>query len=159
MYVVIGDAGNIEGPYRTYVDQIDPTTNATYCEALSYDWPNQFKGPGLGPNAMEAAGGMWGPPYQTASEPPNCTTLTWQPAYGVDGGPPLVMKDGSDTLGFCQSSQPKWSAYRNPSFGLAIMEIESAEVLTMSWYPNQDGGDKAVDTVRIERLSGCKSRR
>ena len=45
---------------------------------------------------------------------PNCTTVTFQPAYGVAGGAPLVMQNGSDTLGFCQSSQPKWSAFRDP---------------------------------------------
>jgi hypothetical protein len=69
------------------------------------------------------------------------------------------MKNGSDTLGFCQSSQPKWSAFRDPSFGHAIVEVESAEVLQFSWYPNVDGGKKAVDSVRLERLVGCKSRR
>ena len=26
MYVVIGDGGNIEGPYRNFVDEVDPST-------------------------------------------------------------------------------------------------------------------------------------
>ena len=29
MYITIGDGGNIEGPYRNYVDEINPATNAT----------------------------------------------------------------------------------------------------------------------------------
>ena len=29
MYITIGDGGNVEGPYRNYVDEINPATNAT----------------------------------------------------------------------------------------------------------------------------------
>ena len=40
-----------------------------------------------------------------------------------------------------------------------MMEILSPEVLTLTWYRNIDGGDVAAETVTIERLTGCKSRR
>lgn len=29
IFVTIGDGGNIEGPYRNFVDQINPNTNKT----------------------------------------------------------------------------------------------------------------------------------
>ena len=45
------------------------------------------------------------------------------------------------------------------SFGHAIMEILSPEVLTLTWYRNIDGGDVPAESVTIERLTGCKSRR
>ena len=82
-----------------------------YCESLKYG--------GKGPNAIMAAGLQWGPDYQTQIHPPGCPTVSWQPAYGVNGGAPLVSRNGTSSadgpvLGFCQSSQPKWSAYRDP---------------------------------------------
>ena len=39
------------------------------------------------------------------------------------------------------------------------MEILSPEVLTLTWYRNIDGGDVPAESVTIERLTGCKSRR
>lgn len=61
-------------------------------------------------------------PY-TQVVPPGCPTTSWQPASGVKGGPPLVLFTNNGTssnnasqphLGFCQSSQPNWSAFRDP---------------------------------------------
>lgn len=45
------------------------------------------------------------------------------------------------------------------SFGHAMMEILSPELFTLTWYRNIDGGDTPAETVTIERLTGCKSRR
>ena len=42
------------------VDEINPATNATYCQALAYG--------GKGPNAIQAANLMWGPSYQTQTQ-------------------------------------------------------------------------------------------
>ena len=43
-------------------------------------------------------------------------------------GPGVVPKNGTSDLFFCQSSQPKWSAHRDPSFGHGVMDIMSPEV-------------------------------
>ena len=53
IHITIGDGGNVEGPYRNFVDEVNINTNATYCDALSYG--------GQKPN--EAL--VWGPSYQT----------------------------------------------------------------------------------------------
>jgi len=132
-------------PSRFFVDEIDPKTNATFCE--------QLKGSnGMPPPLAEEAGVPFSA-LQAYVQFPNCTTYTWQEAYGVDGGPPVVMKGGSDTLGFCQTSQPKWSAYRDPSFGHAMMEITGPDTLTYSWYRNADGGVKPAETVVYDRVA------
>lgn len=77
---------------------------------------------GLDPNAIAASKpGGWGPSYQLQAQQPNCPTLTFQPASGVAGGMPLVLSNttapGQEPVGFCQSSQPLWSAYRDPRWG------------------------------------------
>ena len=60
-------------------------------------------------------------PTPPKAHAPGCPTTTWQPAYGVGGGMPLVLLEStvnsSMPLGFCQSSQPLWSAYRDPRYG------------------------------------------
>ncbi len=63
-----------------------------------------------------------------------CPTVTFQPAAGVNGGPGLVPKAGGGApLYFCQSSQPVWSAHRDPSCGHGIMEVLSDTELSLSW--------------------------
>ncbi|KXZ54062.1 hypothetical protein GPECTOR_5g17 [Gonium pectorale] len=155
IYVTIGDGGNVEGPYRNYVDEINPATNKTYCEALNYG--------GVGPVAMAAsAPSAWGPGYQRMAHPPGCPTLTFQPPSGVAGGPPLVLLNstapGGEPLGFCQSSQPLWSAYRDPSFGHALLELQSDTVARFQWFKNVEGNKVAQDDVVLERLGSCPNR-
>ncbi|KXZ43141.1 hypothetical protein GPECTOR_100g13 [Gonium pectorale] len=165
IYVTIGDGGNVEGPYRNYVDESVPATNKTYCEFLSYG--------GVGPLAMAAsAPSSWGPIYQRMVQPPGCPTLSFQPASGVAGGPPLLILPNSTTaasaagtaasaaaaaagepLGFCQSSQPAWSAFRDPSFGHAVLELQSDTVARFQWFKNV-----AQDDVVLERLGSCPNR-
>lgn len=42
---------------RNFVDEIDPATNKTYCEGMTYG--------GMTPNQIQANGGTaWGPSYQ-----------------------------------------------------------------------------------------------
>ncbi|KAL6758152.1 Metallo-dependent phosphatase-like protein [Haematococcus lacustris] len=169
MHVVIGDGGNTEGPYRNFVDEVSPLTNKTYCEMLK-------DGAGKPPDTAPGAS-SWGPDYQRAAHPPGCPTTSWQPAHGIAGGPPLVLQkprsssraiissssssdsssnsSSEEVLGFCQSSQPKWSAYRDPSFGHAILNILGPNTAELAWYRNIDSSGQPADTARLERLSSC----
>lgn len=52
--------------------------------------------------------------YQAAAQLPSCPIITFQPPANVDHGPVLVPYAKNKTLGFCQSSQPLWSAHRDP---------------------------------------------
>lgn len=86
-----------------------------------------------------------GPWYQRVVHPPNCNTLSFQPAGSVKAGPvflPLANTTSSSRgtpLGFCQSSQPDWSAHRDPSFGHAVLELQSDTRAVLKWYRNIDG--------------------
>mmetsp|Transcript_4989 Transcript_4989/g.9209 ORF Transcript_4989/g.9209 Transcript_4989/m.9209 type:complete len:699 (-) Transcript_4989:168-2264(-) len=173
MYITIGDGGNVEGPYRDFVDQVNKydSQNRTFCALLNYH--------GVGPNAMaDSNPSGWGPSYQRIAFPPNCTTLTWQAASSVKGGPVLVPRivntttgtayltsdnsttttlDNSTTLGFCQSSQPVWSAYRDPSFGHSIFEFLSDTEVRFWWYKNVGEGQQEVaDSVLLQRSTACR---
>jgi len=55
----------------------------------------------------------------------------------------------------CQSSQPRWSAHRDPSFGHAILTIESPSVAHLKWYRNVDGVATLSDSTTYERLESC----
>ena len=69
------------------------------------------------------------------------------------GGPPLLqmtelgclnsteeeIAKANPPFGYCQSSQPDWSALRDPSFGHAIIEVLSDSEMTLSWYVIQYG--------------------
>ncbi|KAG2423817.1 hypothetical protein HXX76_014977 [Chlamydomonas incerta] len=154
IYITIGDGGNVEGPYRNFVDEINPNTNKTYCEALNYG--------GVSPVAMAASNPSgWGPGYQRAAHAPGCPTVTFQPATSVNNGL-LVLSNttaaGMPAMGFCQNSQPTWSAYRDPSFGHAILELQSDTVAHFSWYKNLEGNAVSMDDVVLERLDTCASR-
>lgn len=138
------------------MDEIVPSTNKSYCEALNTG--------GKSPNQIQASDpSIWGPSYQRAAHPPNCPTMSWQPAYGVTSGPGLVQlnttTDSSEPLFFCQNSQPVWSAWRDPSFGHAILDIKSDWVLDFAWYRNVDGIAQVADSVSLERLVGCANRK
>ncbi|KAG2485785.1 hypothetical protein HYH03_015496 [Edaphochlamys debaryana] len=152
IYITIGDGGNVEGPYRNFVDDVNPATNKTYCEALNYGGLNAVQ-----MLANNTSG--WGPSYQLQAHPPNCTTLSFQPASGVSGGAPLVMPPGMmPPAGFCQSSQPVWSAYRDPSFGHGILDLLSDTTARFRWFKNLEGNKVAMDDVTLERLSVCPNR-
>ena len=57
VYLTIGDGGNAEGLSRTFVDETNPATNATYCEGLKTNG-------GKYPNQAAAAGISWAPEFQ-----------------------------------------------------------------------------------------------
>jgi hypothetical protein len=74
-------------------------------------------------------------PLCLQAHPPSCNTLSWQPASGVSGGPVLVPLAGtansSTPSGFCQSSQPVWSAYRDPRQATSVVLIRFSSVFLL----------------------------
>ena len=61
VWLTIGDGGNVEGPYRNFVDEINPATNKTYCEGM--------KSHGNHPNEAVAKGTSWPPFIQEMVRP------------------------------------------------------------------------------------------
>ena len=150
VYVTIGDGGNVEGPYRSFVDDIVPGTNLTFCQA-------GFQS-GINSNPFYAPS----PGYQTQVHPANCPVTSYQPASGKAGGPGVIQNpaiDPSQTEYFCQTSQPVWSAYRDPSFGFAGLTFLSDTTAQYNWYRNVDQTPGATtlvpaDTATYTRATG-----
>ena len=106
IHVVIGDGGNIEGPYRNFVDDIFPYTNTTYCEILKGSSSSQlssstsyagglFSVPNFLPNdTLAVKSNSYSPSYQRASQPSWCPTMSFQPSNSVKGGPVVVPYSG-----------------------------------------------------------------
>ena len=53
---------------------------------------------------------------------------------------------------YCPTSQPAWSAYRDPSFGTATLTFASPTSATFKWFRTIDGGAVA-DSVTYTRLA------
>ncbi|GIM13200.1 hypothetical protein Vretimale_16381 [Volvox reticuliferus] len=150
IYVTVGDGGNIEGLYRNFVDDISSTTKKTYCEGFTASGKSPATLYYTNPGGWDSAG----------PRPANCSTVTFQPASGVAGGPPVMCLNGTDPLlGFCQSSQPNWSALRDPSFGHAILDLQSDTTARFRWFKNLVGTKVAVDDIVLERQASCQNRR
>ena len=52
---------------------------------------------------------------------------------------------------YCTVGQAPWSAYREPSFGFGMLQIESPTTATWTWHRNQDGVRVAADQVTLTR--------
>ena len=52
---------------------------------------------------------------------------------------------------FCSVGQAPWSAYREPSFGFGMLQIESPTKATWTWHRNQDGVRVAADRATLTR--------
>ena len=169
VYITIGDGGNVEGPYRNGMDEIVPgsistanPTGVTYCQAAAL-FANKISvngvSVGLG-NPNYPNNGTWTPSYQLAAQPASCNTITWQGANGIAGKAGSVSNPSGAATYFCQSSQPSWSAYRDPSFGFAGLVFNSDTSATWSWYRSVDQTSTAaslsaaVDTVSYTRYTG-----
>jgi len=144
MYVTVGDGGNIEGPVRHFVDDVDPATGRTYCEGLTSD-TNKLSPIQIEDSEDPHVRASWGPVSQTQVHEPGCPSTSFQPGSSVDGRPPLMQHgaaaDGSP-LGFCQAGQPEWSAYRDPSFGIAMLTLTGEHTATLEWWRNGSSGGK-----------------
>lgn len=154
VHLTVGDGGNVEGPYRNFMDEIVPgSPNVTFCQAAS---AGTIK-PGVSMN------NTWSPSYQLAAQPPSCPTLSFQPAQaGTEAG---ILPDPNNPAAatfWCQSAQPAWSAYRDASFGFAALTLTSDNTATYSWYRNIDQGTgatgadglRSADTATYTRYTG-----
>ena len=143
VYVTIGDGGNIEGPYRNYVDDVVPgaPNGMTYCEAA---WSTTMNGP---------------PGYQSQVHPPGCPTVSYQAPSGVAGGPGALPDPTNSSVFYCQRSQPVWSAHRDPTFGFAGLTFINDTAASYAWYRSvdQQPGRALVsaDTVTYTRWTGA----
>lgn len=152
VYITIGDGGNVEGPYRNFVDEKVPNspTNATYCDASFARKPSA-----------------------PTMAPAGCAPVTFQPANAatsVGGGmtglaaAPSANASASASAAaayYCQSSQPVWSAYRDPSFGFGSLSFASDSSATFSWFRNTDqtpgaaAAPVAADSATYTRYAGA----
>ena len=151
VYLTMGDGGNVEGPYRNFVDDLVPGSNVTYCQAA---WTAAItSNPYYAPS----------PSYQTQVHPPGCVITSYQQSNGKAGGLGVVPNptlDPSSSAYFCQSSQPTWSAYRDPSFGFAGMNFTSDTTATFSWFRNIDQNPSgstltSVDSTTFTKYTGA----
>ena len=67
------------------------------------------------------------------SLPPFLQLPSYQPTPG--GVTAISLQNAS----FCPSQQPAWSAYRQPTFGHGVLDIQSATTARWSWYRNNQG--------------------
>eukprot|EP00884_Botryococcus_braunii_P011459 jgi/Botrbrau1/20313/Bobra.0410s0001.1 len=72
--------------------------------------------------------------------------LPYCPNFPYPGGP---------RNGFCSTSQPKWSAYRDPSFGHGILVVQNATHAVWEWHRNQDAEDVVSDRTLFVRIPNC----
>ena len=155
VYITLGDGGNVEGPYRNFVDERVPGSNATYCAAA---WGAALQ---RTPDSNAASG--LPPEYQARVHPPGCPTATYQRASGVRAGPGAVpdarLPPSAEPRYFCQSSQPEWSAFREPAFGFAALTLLSDDAANFTWFRNVDQAPGAplrgADTVSYRRYKGA----
>ncbi|PRW44351.1 purple acid phosphatase 23 isoform X1 [Chlorella sorokiniana] len=118
-YTLIGDGGNVEGLYKTF---IDTQPQADFCAE-----PSLYQLPSYQPI-----------PYEK---------------------PVITLQDGQ----FCPSSQPAYSAYREPTFGHGVLELVNATHARWAWQRTIDVGDGqgAVDEVWLAKppAGSCKTGR
>ena len=148
-YITVGDGGNIEGPYRDFVDDTYPA-GSTAGNICTQAWGSK--------NFAAAAGYETCPYYQLTAQPPTCPVVSFQPAQpGTTAG----SVPGPNGGYWCQSAQPAWSAYRDASFGFAGMTIFNDTVASLSWYRNVDQNPAAgsplvaADTAYLMRSTTC----
>ena len=183
VYLTIGDGGNVEGPYRSFIDDIDPANpaNKTYCETTSINGQS-FPGKKVASYATPCTSTFnpmkYGPGYQRAGNPATSAfcpqgTMTFQPAQAGTSAGLLPNPNPSGSGYFCQSVQPAWSAVRDPSFGVATLNILSATSATFKWYRTIDNSPPGqaligtasntepvvptvvADSVTYTRSAGC----
>ncbi|KAK9841681.1 hypothetical protein WJX74_010029 [Apatococcus lobatus] len=117
VHITMGDGGNIEGLYTTFIDQAPiPSKN---CPT---------------PNTL--------PSYQPG---PYCPSFTY---------------DTSNVYaGYCPTSQPAWSAFREPAFGHGTLTFYNSSVALWQWNRNWDNATEYLDTTYIIRERSCPNNR
>jgi Icc-related predicted phosphoesterase len=86
--------------------------------------------------------------YEFVDEPGKCPDpMRKQPAYQPQSCPSFQDDDG----GYCPTSQPIWSAYREPSFGHGTLDVVNTTHAHWQWHRNQDGFDVVSDSYWVVR--------
>lgn len=92
--------------------------------------------------------------------PAGCPITSYQPASTSTGGAPGYINnkvyDPSGLTYFCQSSQPKWSAYRDPSFGFSAITFVNDTTATFKWHRNIDQTPGSSTLNAIDQTSFTK---
>ena len=93
---------------------------------------------------------------QKPVNPLTCSSFTYQPGGGsvtrAAGG--LVPDPSGSGNFFCQSAQPLYSAFRDPSFGFSMLNLTSDNTATFKWYRSSTsvgGVPIAADIVTYTR--------
>ncbi|KAL0044152.1 hypothetical protein WJX82_001035 [Trebouxia sp. C0006] len=76
------------------------------------------------------------------------------PAYQPGGYCPTYVYDGN----FCASSQPSWSAFREPAYGHGILTFENSTHAYWQWNRNLDNENIEMDTVYVIRQLSCSNK-
>lgn len=73
--------------------------------------------------------------------------------YAVHAVQPTLVfyPDGS----YCPTSQPAYSAFREPSFGHGLLLVRDGGTADWSWQRNQEGEARVADRVTLLRGGGC----
>ena len=146
IYFTLGDGGNVEAPYRNFIDDIDPAataknngTTVTWCESTQGGGAHGIAGNAKYGSIFSSSynpSSKWGPGYQKPVNPLSCSSFTYQPGGNsvtrAAGG--LVPDPSGSGNFFCQSAQPLYSAYRDPSFGFSMLNLTSDTQATFKWY-------------------------
>ncbi|KAK9829245.1 hypothetical protein WJX72_004731 [[Myrmecia] bisecta] len=78
--------------------------------------------------------------------------------HQFDPSHPVWKAGDADTTNQPACKQPIWSAYREPSYGMATLLFKSDTELVFSFHRNQDHHDVAADTVTLTRDPTCKNK-
>ncbi|DBA96972.1 TPA: hypothetical protein ACH3X1_001296 [Trebouxia sp. C0004] len=76
------------------------------------------------------------------------------PAYQPGGFCPTYVYDGN----FCATSQPSWSAFREPAYGHGILTFENSTHAYWQWNRNLDNENIEMDTVYVIRQLTCSNK-
>ena len=166
VYFTLGDGGNVEAPYRNFIDDLDPlatkknnNTPVTWCESTQGGGAHGTAGNAKYGSIFSSSynpNSKWGPSYQRPVNPPSCSSFTYQPGGGsVTRAPGGLLPDPSGSGNFfCQSNQPIYSAFRDPSFGFSTLNLTSDTSATFSWFRTSTANGNtpvAVDVVTYTR--------
>ena len=89
-----------------------------------------------------------------ADDPEECP-MPSMPTYQKAGGfCPISRYDGS----LCASSQPAWSAFREPSYGHGILTFINSTAALWEWKRNLDNEAVVADSVYVIREQSCSNK-
>lgn len=147
-YVALGDGGNVEGVYRNFVDEVDKSTNKTFCERSHM---HRFN------NNTDSL-----PGYQSAPQPPACRTVSFERSYidrnKVPGSTPMGLKSNTDLSG----TQPYYwcvrpSGLRSPSTPVVSARWLASWLLPPACSPLSVREPKPLRRAMTHILRACLS--